>query len=149
MFEKAKPQAIPPAHRLSAREVQDLDLASRLSHTDDAIGEAIPLRAIEWSELTARLSAARDLRQLLREDAGERVGARKLGFAEAAAQFFRTNEDDERPVNPTALEACKASSGKYVNVMSGQKAGLSSEDDESTDGVATTRQEPGDAREEQ
>lgn len=116
MFEKAKPPAIPSAGRVSTRSAPISDPVTHGSDEGGAFVEALPLRAIEWSELTARLSAARDLRQLLREDIGAQVGAQDIAFADAAAQFFRTNEDDERCVNPTALEGRKTSSGMYQDV---------------------------------
>lgn len=149
MFEKAKPQAILPAYGIPAHEVPEVDVAVRPSSAEDVAAEAMPLRHIEWSELTARLSAVRDLRRLLREDAGAMANATEVGFAEAAAQFFRANEDDERPVNPSALERCKASSGMYQNLIGGRNQNPSSAKNDSTEGVATMRCEPGDAREEQ
>ena len=67
------------------------------------------LRAIAWSELTARLNAARELRHELREEAILCAGASGATFGDAAANFFKTFGDGERPVNPEALEGCKAS----------------------------------------
>lgn len=69
------------------------------------------LRAIEWRELTARLNAARELRRELRQEASLCAGASGATFGDAAARFFNTLGDGERPVNPDALEACKASCG--------------------------------------
>ncbi|WP_152553558.1 hypothetical protein [Erythrobacter longus] len=76
------------------------------------------MRTIEWSELTARLSAARDLRHLLREDMDRKLDTDKLGFATAAAQFFRAIEEDERCVNPNALEARKARAVSHESIES-------------------------------
>jgi hypothetical protein len=69
------------------------------------------LRAIDWGELTARLGAARDLRDLLRRDAQLNIEADDASFGDAAARYFAALEDGERPVNPDDLEARKASHG--------------------------------------
>jgi len=137
MFENAKPPAIP----------SETSHTQHVSARGDAVN-AIPLRAMEWNELTARLTAARDLRQILREDLGSRNGAKDLGFAEAAAQFFRASADDERCVNPNALEGRKASSGMEENLQGQRDTHVSSAEYDSADGVADERCEPGDAREE-
>ena len=67
------------------------------------------LRAIQWSELTARLNAARDLRLVLRRDARGSIENSGSSFGDAAATYFRSISDDERDVNPVALEPPKAS----------------------------------------
>jgi hypothetical protein len=69
------------------------------------------LRAIEWSELTARLNAARDLRLELREEAAMCAHTSGASFGDAAANFFKTLGQDERPVNPDDLEGRKGSCG--------------------------------------
>jgi hypothetical protein len=69
------------------------------------------LRAIEWSELNARLDAARDLRVLLRRDGKHNIEANAASFGDAAARYFAALEHGERPVNPDGLEARKASRG--------------------------------------
>ena len=43
------------------------------------------LRAVEWSEITARLNAARDLRLLLRSESQGRIEAVAASFGDAAA----------------------------------------------------------------
>ena len=68
------------------------------------------LRALEWTEVTARLNAARDLRLLMRRDFRHNIECGASSFGDAAATYFRALEDDERPVNLDALEPCKASS---------------------------------------
>ncbi|MEL6486472.1 MAG: hypothetical protein AAFQ13_04915 [Pseudomonadota bacterium] len=78
----------------------------------DGVRGGDALRAIEWSELTARLSAARDLRRELREDAVLCAGSTGASFGDAAASFFKSLGNGERPVNPEHLEGCKASCGK-------------------------------------
>lgn len=69
------------------------------------------LRAIAWSELAARLNAARELRRELRQEAILCAGASGATFGDGAAHFFKTFGDGERPVNPEALEGRKASCG--------------------------------------
>lgn len=67
------------------------------------------LRAMEWSELTARLNAARDLRRVLRRDTRVNIDATASSFGDAAATYFQSIGDSERLVNPVALGASKAS----------------------------------------
>ena len=67
------------------------------------------LRAIEWSELTARLNAARDLRRVLRRDTRVNIDATASSFGDAAATYFQSIGESERLVNPDALEPSKAS----------------------------------------
>lgn len=69
------------------------------------------LRMIEWSELTARLNASRDLRRVLRQDAAFNIEDGAASFGDAAARYFRGREEKERDINLVALEACKASPG--------------------------------------
>ncbi len=66
------------------------------------------LRAIEWGELTARLNAARDLRRVLRRDSRVNIDATAASFGDAAATYFQSLGESERPVNPVALEPSKA-----------------------------------------
>ena len=149
MFEKAKSITASNTDYATMRARFEIDPASDAASSENERVEALPLRTIEWSELTARLSAARDLRQLLREDIGAGKGERELAFADAAAQFFRTGEDDERGVNLSALEGRKASSGMYQNVNGVSDENTSHANHDSADQFAMTRYEPGDAREEQ
>jgi hypothetical protein len=74
------------------------------------------LRMIEWGVLTARLSAARDLRQVLRRDARFNIEANASSFGDAAARYFRNRDGSERGINPVDLEACKASCGIMTSV---------------------------------
>jgi len=108
MFENAQPPALP----LGAAAAPSI-----ASHEVAGVAEVVPLRMVEWSELTARLNAARDLRQLLRKDVRAKLGVAEaegdIAFADAAARFFRANEEDQRPVNHKGLEPCKPSSGIY------------------------------------
>ena len=149
MFEKAKSITASNIDYASLRAHIEIGHASDAASGESEHSEALPLRTIEWSELTARLSAARDLRQLLREDLGAGPSGHELGFADAAAQFFRTGEDGEPGVNLSALEGRKASSGMYQNVKGAWDENTPFADHESADKVAMTRYEPGDAREEQ
>lgn len=111
MFEHGKPVAA--SNSGTASEFESLlrsDLSASARGADGArAGEA--LRAIEWSELTARLNAARDLRRELRHDTLLCAGSSGARFGDAAASFFKALGTGERPVNPDALEACKASCG--------------------------------------
>lgn len=83
---------------------------SGIARQADRSGDA--LRAIEWSELAARLNAARELRRELRDEAILCAGASGATFGDAAANLFTTPGYGERPVNPEALEGCKSSCGK-------------------------------------
>lgn len=64
------------------------------------------LRAFGWHELTARINAARDLRQVLRQD----TCLVAASFGDAAAGYFN-GDQGKRSVNPDALGACKACDG--------------------------------------
>lgn len=77
--------------------------------TGDVSGRAgDALRAIGWNELSARINAARDLRQEMRRDAVQ--GSMNVAsFGDAAASYFAAIEEGERPVNPITLEGRKAS----------------------------------------
>ncbi len=65
--------------------------------------ERTALRAFGWSELTARIDAARDLRRVLRNDALVEA----TSFADAAGGYFVSEGNHKQPVNPNALEAGK------------------------------------------
>lgn len=67
------------------------------------------LRAMEWSELTARLNAARDLRRVLRRDSRVNIDATASSFGDAAATYFQLLGESKRAVNPDALGGSKAS----------------------------------------
>ncbi|MEP0393239.1 MAG: hypothetical protein ABJ205_09465 [Erythrobacter sp.] len=149
MFEKAKPPSIASAHSSHVQDSSNLDQFSDWSGVLDDCAEATPLRTIEWSELTARLAAARDLRQLLREDAGSKLSAGKQGFANAAAQFFRACEEDERGVNPNALEARKASSVRSHDASRGGSCEDLFADEKCSDKSHSMRVQPSYTREEQ
>ncbi len=66
------------------------------------------LRAVEWSEITARLNAARDLRLLLRTESQAPIEAVAASFGDAAASYFALLDDSEPGVNPDALGQSKA-----------------------------------------
>lgn len=138
MFERAKPEAIASARRIPSRNIPILDAANRASAPSQSGPQGEALRAIEWSELTARLGAARDLRLLLRKDMEADASPDKARFADAAAKYFRAREEDQRDVNPIALEQRKASSGMFRKSQGNQ-----SETPNEAEHVA-----PGDAREE-
>ena len=67
------------------------------------------LRMVEWDELTARLSAARDFRMLLKHEAQRNIEGVAASFGDAAASYFQTIEQCEPDVNLDTLEPSKAS----------------------------------------
>lgn len=96
MFEKAKPQPAP--HGASgAPPGNDARFASSPGRAGNA------LRAVEWSELTARLNAARDLRLLLRTESHAPIEAVAASFGDAAASYFALLDHDEPGVNRDTL----------------------------------------------
>ncbi len=124
MFEKAKPfnaQSGAQSEPRSGRE----RIASRPARR---AGEA--LRALEWSELTARLNAARDLRLLLRTESHAPIEQTAASFGDAAASYFALLDDSEPGVNPDALGQSKALGAKVCPDEAkrpGDAAGLHSE----------------------
>lgn len=65
--------------------------------------ERTALRALAWSELTARIDAARDLRQVLRND----TLVEATSFADAAGGYFVSEGNSKQRVNPNDLEGRK------------------------------------------
>jgi len=106
MFEKAKPFNAPSGIRNGERSGQERS-ASRPARR---AGEA--LRALEWSELTARLNAARDLRLLLRTESHVPIEPLAASFGDAAASYFALLDDSEQGVNPDALGQSKVLGAK-------------------------------------
>lgn len=115
MFEKARPslaRSEMPSGGLSAEERMRLRAAAA---TDDAARVAArparragdALRAVEWSELTARLNAARDLRLLLRTETRAPIEPLAASFGDAAASYFALLEDSEPNINPDGLGQLK------------------------------------------
>jgi hypothetical protein len=96
MFEKAKPQPAPHG-AFGAPPGAD----ARFSSSPGRAGNA--LRAVEWSELTARLNAARDLRLLLRNESHSPIEAVAASFGDAAASYFALLDHDEPDVNRDPL----------------------------------------------
>ena len=131
MFENAQPIQ----HASEDRFVQ--------GQAEVSAGGGSALRMMDWSELTARLNAARDVRHVLKRDASRSIEASANCFADAAARYFRTKEEGERDVNPVALEHSKGSPG-IVPKSQGVPAyqGLDDQDQVKPGQVAT-----GDARE--
>ena len=105
MFEKAKPFNAQSGVQSGLRPGQER-VASRPARR---AGEA--LRALEWSELTARLNAARDLRLLLRTESHAPIEQTAASFGDAAASYFAMIDEHELPVNHDALDCSKASDG--------------------------------------
>lgn len=73
------------------------------------------LRALEWSEITARLGAARDLRRLMRRDSRLNIAGGAASFGDAAATYFQWTGSCEPDVNLAALAQGKASNGRDQN----------------------------------
>lgn len=124
MFEKAKPisrvqdaQFSKNSRRFSENSgsggafESDSLIGNHDTMPDDAERANDALQKLEWSELSARLAAARDLRLLLRRDASRGDTGDHASFVDAASQYFRTRNDSEPDVNPVALEHCKGSQG--------------------------------------
>lgn len=115
MFEKTKPltaRADAPPGGLSAEERALLRATAKGGGAERFAprqarrnGEA--LRAMEWSDLTARLNAARDLRLLLRTEGQAPIEAVAASFGDAAASYFALLEDSEPDINPDALGQSK------------------------------------------
>jgi hypothetical protein len=116
MFEKANPSlasqrplvgSLWPEGRTRARPARESGELERFdSRPARRAGEA--LRAVEWSEITARLNAARDLRLLLRNESQAPIEAVAASFGDAAASYFALLDDSEPGVNPDALGQSKA-----------------------------------------
>ena len=116
MFEKANPFN---AQRTATSGGAPLEDRTRLRATTISGGDerfAIrparragdALRALEWSELTARLNAARDLRLLLRTESQAPIESVAASFGDAAASYFALLDDSEPGVNLDALGQSKA-----------------------------------------
>ena len=120
MFEKTKPfNASPDAvgGGLTPEERARLRVAANgggderfVSRSARRAGDA--LRVVEWSEITARLNAARDLRLLLRTESQAPIEAAAASFGDAAASYFALLEDGEPHVNHDALGQSKALGAK-------------------------------------
>lgn len=66
-------------------------------------GGGVALRAMCWEELSARINAASELRQLLRRDTHYCVGS----FGDVASRYFASLEHSKPDVNPHALSVGK------------------------------------------
>jgi hypothetical protein len=135
MFEKANPVSVsmrPPAAsarpeelaavRRSALTLQGERFESRAGRR---AGDA--LRAVEWSEITARLNAARDLRLLLRNESQAPIEAIAASFGDAAASYFALLDGSEPDVNPGALGQPKALDGTF-ELSDANRSGRSAKD---------------------
>lgn len=112
MFEKAKP--FPVRSDASSRGFATDGGAERFApRPARRAGEA--LRAMEWSELTARLNAARDFRLLLRTESQAPIEAVAASFGDAAASYFALLDDGEPEINPDALGQSKGQGAKVAN----------------------------------
>jgi hypothetical protein len=97
MFEKAKSLQVPDGVRGGTSRAEPGFAGAALRRAGDA------LRVVEWSELTARLNAARDLRLLLRTESQAPIEAVAASFGDAAASYFALLDHDEPAVNRDAL----------------------------------------------
>lgn len=115
MFERGKPvpQAVTAGFAGGEARMDDVLIGRRDVASRSVSGGS--LRLIEWSELTARLNASRDLRHLLSREDTFGISEASGSFADAAARYFRTCEESgeewEPDVNPNALEPSKCSPG--------------------------------------
>lgn len=105
MFERV----IPTSRDFSGAELDGELLIGNAAGSPVTRGGA--LRALEWNEVTARLNAARDLRQLMRRDARLNIEGGAASFGDAAASYFSAIEAREPDVNLDALEQGKACEG--------------------------------------
>lgn len=123
MFEKAKP--VSASARLAATGLRADDSPHARRPASVMAGERFDartlrragdaLRAVEWSELTARLNAARDLRLLMRHESQTNIEDVAASFGDAAASYFALLGESERDVNPDALGRSKALDGMIAN----------------------------------
>jgi hypothetical protein len=112
MFEKAKSFSVrydASSRGFIAENGDDQSVAPLVRRAGEA------LRAMEWSELTARLNAARDLRMLLRTQSHAPIESAAASFGDAAASYFALLEDDEPDFNPDALGQSKGPGAKVAN----------------------------------
>lgn len=115
MFEKAKPvaaRAEAPSAGLTAEERARLQTLAGAGTGERFAGRSPrkggeALRAVEWSELTARLNAARDLRLLMRIESQAPIEAAAASFGDAAASYFALLDGSEPDVNSDALGQLK------------------------------------------
>jgi hypothetical protein len=151
MFEKADPVSAalrPPLHRCAEDDARMRWSASAQagerfeSRASRRAGDA--LRAVEWSEITARLNAARDLRLLLRSESKELIVAVGASFGDAAARYFAMIDENEPVVNHDALDCSNASDGKDYADASVQHDAVSG-----GDAGRATEAHGGDARDKQ
>jgi hypothetical protein len=120
MFEKANPVSASIRPAAQGRHAED---GARLRPISSGASSALSaerfdarslrragdaLRAVEWSELTARLNAARDLRLLMRNESQTSIEDVAASFGDAAASYFALLDDGEPGVNPDALGHPKA-----------------------------------------
>jgi hypothetical protein len=123
MFEKAKPPHARfgvPSGGLTAEERARLRALAGAGGDERFVARSArrggdAMRALEWSELTARLNAARDLRLLLRSEAQAPIEAVAASFGDAAASYFALLDDGEPELNHDALGQLK---GPAANIAS-------------------------------
>lgn len=102
MFEKANPVSASQRTAIGHSRPDERSFARAIRRSGEA------LRAVEWSEITARLNAARDLRMLLRTESQAPIAPVAASFGDAAASYFALLDEGEDSVNPDALGQSKA-----------------------------------------
>lgn len=120
MFEKAKPFNAQIGALSGGRPAEERDRVrfNPSGRGDERIVQrparraSEALRALEWTELTARLNAARDLRLLLRTESHAPIEQAAASFGDAAASYFALLDDSEPGVNLDTLGQSKALGAK-------------------------------------
>ena len=75
----------------------------RFFERNPALSGGRALRAVHWTDLTSRINAARDLRELLKRD----LVLGTASFTDAAAGYFVPSGQGKPDVNHDALGHCK------------------------------------------
>lgn len=76
----------------------------RFHERDPSTFRGRALHAVGWNELTARINAARDLRELLKQD----LVLGTASFTDAAAGYFVPSDQGKPDVNHNVLGHCKS-----------------------------------------
>lgn len=88
-----------------------MEMVFHVNRPADSAESAQELRAFGWTELCARLVAAQDLRRVIAEGDGERMGGVAGSFHRAAARALARQRENEWPVNPNPSADRKAAVG--------------------------------------
>lgn len=148
MFEKAHPFSVSsglPAGRRRPEERPTLRgsaLAVQYERFESRGGKRAgdALRAVQWSEITARLNAARDLRLLLRSASQAPIEAVAASFGDAAASYFALLDSNEPAVGHGALGQSKALSATLATNEASRSGGAPDESSDAPRGDAREMQ---------